>query len=128
MYVLVLGAVLVLVVVLCIWYSSKEKFGEFWPYQDQSFPYHYAHGGVWPEGMYSRLRFNAPGFYNGTGFSKGLREGVFYPEWPRNRWVRHNGERYFINNKANGTQHNFTEVNRPIGSIKQPYRTVLISD
>lgn len=108
--------------------AAYVKNNEYWPYQYYSYPYHFAHGGIWPRGMYSRLHYFSPGFYTTTGYSRDLRPGIQYPEWPRARWVRHNGTRYFINNRANGTQMNSSEDTKPIGSILQPYKTEIIGD
>jgi len=52
--------------------------------------------GIWPEGLYTRMREWSPGFEE-SGWM--LADRVKPTIWPRNRWVRDNTDKYFINNK-----------------------------
>jgi hypothetical protein len=69
----------------------------YWPQYYYSYPYQYKYGGAWPPGMFSRLYEWSPGFYV-SGWRYGLRPGLKFGRWNRNRWVRHNNSYYFINN------------------------------
>lgn len=70
---------------------------DYWPYYYYSTPYQYRDGGAWPPGMQSRLYNWQPGFAT-SGWSYWLRPGITYDRWPRNRWVKNNGNYFFINN------------------------------
>lgn len=69
----------------------------YWPNYLNSLPYQYQDGGAWPPNMQSRLYNWQPGFET-SGWSYWLRPGVYYDKWPRSRWVKQNGNYYFINN------------------------------
>lgn len=75
-----------------------ENNTNMWPQFYSSFPYNYKYSGAWPPGMYSRLNYNSPGFYSGTGLSTNLRPGMGYKYWPRDRWIRNSqfgNDRYY---------------------------------
>ena len=71
----------------------------YWPYFYYSFPYNYKQGGAWPPGLFSKLYNWSPSFYTGSTWSYSMRPGMYYTHWPRSRWVRGNGDYYFINNR-----------------------------
>jgi hypothetical protein len=73
-----------------------------WPYYNYSQPYQYKTGGAWPPNMFSRLYNWQPG-YNTAGWSFWLRPGMTYDKWQRNRWVKQNGNFYYINNGTDRT-------------------------
>lgn len=50
-------------------------------------PYNFKYGGAWPPGMYSRMYYWSPGFYNGSGLSLAFRPGMEPKNFPRNRWI-----------------------------------------
>lgn len=53
-----------------------------------------------PPGLFSRMYYWYPGF-NENGYSFHLRPGISeVKKWPRNRWVRHNDNYYYISNQA----------------------------
>ncbi len=66
--------------------KNKEKFSKT-PPLTYSQPYNYKYGGIWPPGMYSRLYYWSPGFYNGSGLSLQFRPGMENKTFPRNRWI-----------------------------------------
>ena len=68
----------------------------YWPSYYYSYPYN-TNTGAWPPGMYSKLYYWEPGFQT-SGWSTWLRPGMYYKRWPRSRWIRNNGNKYFINN------------------------------
>lgn len=68
-----------------------------WPYYYYTLPYRYQDGGAWPPGMYTRLSQWQPG-YDVTGWSFDMRPGVGFVRFPRNRWLKTDGHKYYINN------------------------------
>lgn len=59
-------------------------------------------GGKWPPNMFSRSHNIQPG-YDDSGLSYYLRPGMSAGPVGRNRWVKQNGGRYFINNGKDRT-------------------------
>lgn len=69
----------------------------YWPYYYYSYPYNVYGGAAWPPGLYSKLYYWYPGF-NTSGWSFWVRPGIDVKRWPRSRWVRNQGNYYYINN------------------------------
>lgn len=69
----------------------------YWPWYHYTLPYRYGQAGAWPPGMHSRFLQWQPGHDLHT-WSVGMRPGMGFTRWPRNRWVRNNGSYYHIDN------------------------------
>lgn len=86
--------------------GSRENFNSFntrfWPHYYYSFPYNYKYGTPWPPGLFSRMYYWSPGFHSGSGWMFYLRPGNdYFPDrWPRNRWIRNNGNYYYVSNRG----------------------------
>lgn len=76
--VLLLGIALIVIL-----YKSRENLTDLKFAQ----PYNFKYGGEWPPGMYSRMYYWSPGFYNGSGLSLAFRPGMEPTNFPRNRWI-----------------------------------------
>jgi hypothetical protein len=68
-----------------------------WPYYFYTDPY--LPDPVYPENLYTRLRYWYPGFLT-SGWSYTLRPDISNVRSQRNRWVRDNNNYYFINNSG----------------------------
>jgi len=71
MLLVIFGILIGLTLWLCYKSENKEGFDSFnednksyWPQFYYSAPYNYKFGGAWPPGMYSKLYYWSPGFYN----------------------------------------------------------------
>lgn len=86
--------------------DKRENFNTFntryWPHYYYSFPYNYKYGTPWPAGLFSRMYYWNPGFGTGTGWMYYIRPGNdYHPDrWPRNRWIRNNGNYYYLSNRG----------------------------
>jgi hypothetical protein len=78
----------------------------YWPWYYYSIPYEYRDSGAWPPGMYTRMNNWYPGYSTGTGWNFQMRPGVHNKAWPRDRWVKKNLNRYFINNGTSEDRRN----------------------
>lgn len=78
----------------------------YWPYYFYATPYEYKNSGALPPGMHTRMTGWYPGYSTGTGWKFDMRPGIHYKTWPRNRWVKKNSNRYFINNGTSEDRRN----------------------
>lgn len=78
--------------------EDAKTFWRDYYYSNAAKPGH-LYGGMWPDGMYSRMYYWYPGFET-SGWSTEARPGTEETQWPRSRWERNDGSYYYINNKA----------------------------